>query len=330
MTTSDKTMVALFSVELAATIVGNTFLLVLLFKSKLMLRSASQNFILNCSFADLLSCLINIPFAMDYLVLKTGNLTGAVAPVIINFMITFLMMLTLHSTFILMADRLFIIKYPVKYKNMMTVKRGRMAIVTMWCSTFLFTLILKVTRLIRNPSFTSESPMEFMMRQFKTNGGKFFVFFMMVLVYATLAVLTGMLDRSLRKLLKTNQDGRQIASLNENVRRTRIKTSSRTVLLVMMIYMVCYFPTLLNAFLRILNDPLINTLSETTRAFVTLFSAQMSSVINPIVFVLRSTVLRRSAMKIFKKRSNRVAGIELSNLPSVNGVRMNVQIVNDP
>ncbi|KAK3716078.1 hypothetical protein QZH41_007247 [Actinostola sp. cb2023] len=251
---SEVTQIVLFAVELVGAIVGNLFLLVLLFRSIDLRRSASKNVIFNCASADFTNAMINVSLALDYVVLKTGNLKGTVAPVAVNIMITFLMLMTLHSTLIVIADRLFIVKFPLKYNNMMTVKKARTAIATMWLVTFLFSILLNVIRMVRDPPSANSSPLEYMGRQHKTNG-KYFVFLMTLVIFIEVAVLSGMLYRELQKLLKKRLVSRSNESetLRMKAEREKIATSCRTVLLVMVIYMACFFPGLLNAFSRIIN-----------------------------------------------------------------------------
>ncbi|KAK3716077.1 hypothetical protein QZH41_007246 [Actinostola sp. cb2023] len=249
--------------------------------------------------------MINVSLALDYVVLKTGNLKGTVAPVAVNIMITFLMLMTLHSTLIVIADRLFIVKFPLKYNNMMTVKKARTAIATMWLVTFLFSILLNVIRMVRDPPSANSSPLEYMGRQHKTNG-KYIVFLMMLVIFIEVAVLSGMLYRELQKLLKKRLVSRSNESetLRMKAEREKIATSCRTVLLVMVIYMACFFPGLLNGFSRIINIELAT--KGNIRAFTTIFSAQLSSLFNPMVFILRSSDLRQSAVRLLTNRSNRI------------------------
>lgn len=295
---SDITKIVLFAVELGGTMIGNIFLLVLIWRSKQLHRSASHNIMFNCGVSDLMNVIINVPLAMDYMVFKTETL----APIFINFAFTFLMLLTLHSTLIMMADRLVIVKYPTMYKNMITVKLVRRAIALMWLSTFAVAATLSAYSILRKqpkPKDNSKGDIQQLYRP----GGKTFVFLTTTAIFTAVAFLSGKLYRELQKLHKIKPD---VSSTNNvehskgKAKRRKIVQSSRTVILVMIIYLVCYFPSVAQTFFQISKIEL--SIDNDTREFVMLFCAKMSSFFNPIVYILRSTIMKQALVKLFTNR----------------------------
>jgi len=291
-----KTKIVLMSFEMGGAIIGNVFLLVLIYRSRKLRCSASLNFIFNCGLSDLANTMINIPMAMDYSVVKTGNLDGPVMPVLVSFFITFLLFLSFHSTLVMMADRYLLVKYPVKYNNMATAKKARYTIGVIWLSTFLFSVVLSGIKALRNPPTANERAIDFMKQQYQ-DGGKFFVLFVSIGIFTSVAVLCGKLYKVLQALLKNNHENdstSEVELLKQQAERRKIASSCRTVLIILVIYMLAYFPTMLNSILKIFNVQL--TQVENMRAVFILLCANLSSFFNPIVFILRSSTIRNSAV----------------------------------
>ena len=276
-----KTKITIMSVEMGGAVILNIFLLVLILRSKKLHRSASLNFIFNCGLSDLVNIMINIPLAMDYSVIKTGNLDGSVMPVVVRFMITFLLLLSFHSTLIMMADRYFIVKYPVKYNNTATAKRARFAIALLWLSTILFSGILTGIRFLRNPPLPNDTMIDYMQKQHQS-GGKFIVSLVLLTVFTSVAVLCGKLYQVLQTLLKRNPENASMSDVQRlklQAEKRKVAASCRTVLIVMVIYMLSYFPSLLNSILQIFNVQLTSV--ENVRAFAILCFANLSSFFQP-------------------------------------------------
>ncbi|XP_020899741.1 uncharacterized protein LOC110238408 [Exaiptasia diaphana] len=295
--------VVLFAVQLLLTMFGNGFLLMLLWKLKQTRRSASMNFIFSCALADLTSAMINIPLAMDYMILKSGGLNGTVSPAVVIFMILFLIPLTFNSTLMIMVDRMLIVKCPVKYNNKMKVKKARIGIVFMWLTTLLFTGIINTSQMISDPPRVDDNPIEFMARLLKS-GGSLRILLPICAIFLSSVAFTTMLYRGLQTLLKAKINSttdNSAETLRAKTQRQMIASSSRTALIVMIIYLVSFFPAMIDALLRFFEVTL--PISESNLAFVVLFFGQMSSFMNPYVFILRSTALRQAAIKFIVTNS---------------------------
>lgn len=286
---------ALLVLELTGTIVGNSFLFLFILRSRQLHRSASLNLIFSCGAADLVSALITIPFAMDYFVFKTRNLLGSAAVIVYTFCLTFSTILTLSAIMIVLIDRILIVKYPVKYINKMKVKWARKAIIAMWVSVFLLAVVLTTARFLKRPPLPNEDPFMYLERLYKADG-VIGACIPPAVITTVVVVPSVILYRQVNKRRRgdTEERGRSEAIAAGD---RKITASCRTVLAVMVVYLVSYFPVMILNILHILNVKLPYDLQENKDFYAILF-LQLSSLVNPLLFILRSSTIRQAASRI--------------------------------
>ena len=307
MLSSQLFQVVLFSVVLTGSLLGNSLLLFLLYRSNNLHRSASTNLILNSAAADLITALINTPLALDYLFYQTGNLNGTVAPVAVNSAITFTLMLTLHSKLTVMADHLFIVKFPVPYQNLNTVKMARLGIASIWLSTLLMSSVLYALRLSKTSSTESLSPFEYMKKQHRDNG-KYFVFTTTFVIFVALTCLCVMIQLELKKRLTKKDETQESEDCLNSIRRLQLRAKAdksayacRTVYLAIVVYTVCFIPMMLKSLFLVAGFDFAHEISLITQASITILCSQLSVLLNPVIFIWRSTKFRRATLLMIRK-----------------------------
>jgi hypothetical protein len=275
---------------------------------------------------NFLNAMINIPFALDYLVFKTGNLDNSVAPVIVNSSLTFFLLLTLHSTLTLMAEKLFILKYPICYHNTCTVKRARRVILCIWLSVSTTTLSLYSFRELRS-SKNYNTLLEYMTAQHR-GSGKYFVLTTTFCVFLLLVFLCYITCRELRNafqkqniLVESNEECRTVREGNIFRRRVESQRSTyacRTILIIFLVYTVSFLPIMSNSFLRILDVTPLEY--NRVQIFVPIFSPLFGALLHPIIFILRSNSYRKAAITLLRRpfsrctKRNVVIGLAPSNI----------------
>jgi len=281
------------AVQLAGTVIGNALLILFVWRSRQLHRSASLNFIFNCGIADTMSAVINIPFAMDYSVIKTGSFTGSVATAAGIFALSFLVILTLSATLSILIDRILIVKFPVKYMTMVTSKRARRAIFVMWLSVLLVTILYTVIRFVKEPMLPDDNSFKYIMRWYHNQGeSAVFVPFGIIIVFVILP--SAFLYWQIRKRL--NNVGNDASSEMSQGGDRKITASCRTVLYSMILYLVCYLPLMTIDILDWFNIELF-TEFENNKGFYLMVFVQMKSLINPYMFILRSSKIRETASR---------------------------------
>lgn len=303
---SDTTKTVLYAVELGGAMIGNASLLVLLWKSRQLLRRGYMNLIFNSAIADLISATVIIPLAMDYTIFKTGNLKGTVATAVIGSLFQFLILLTCNFTLIMLLDRFLIVKYTQKYNKMMTVKKARLAALLTWIATVLLSVILNTLRYTTDPPRKNEDFFDYMKRNFKSVGT--FQAFLPAIITSTIILSVSVLTRNLycelQKKINSMSCTNNSEELKARARRRVIVSSSRTSLLVMAIYAASFFPAAVITTLNLFGVTL--AIDGSVSAFIAIFFCQMKSLLNPCVFIAKSFTLRQSAVKIVRKKQRRV------------------------
>jgi len=308
MNTTKVVRLTLLVVELAGTAIGNVLLFLFILRSRQLNRTPSLNFIFSCGAADLLSALVTIPFAMDNFVFNSGNLLGYAPTVAYVFSLTFSTILTLSATLIVLMDRILIVKYPVKYINKMTSKKARKAIIIMWVSVFLIAVLLTVARFWKRPPLPNEGPVMYLERLYKADGIPGACVPPAVITTAVIvpsAILYRQINKRRQALGGRNRSTRAAAG------DKKITSSCRTVLAVMVVYLVSYFPVVTVNILHILHVKLYHDLKENKEFYAILF-LQLSSFLNPLMFILRSSTIRRSAARVLTTADASQDQIELA------------------
>lgn len=324
LSTADIVEVVLSVMALLGSFLGNSLLFYVLYITKSLRRSASPNLILNSAIIDLLNALINIHLALDYLIFQTGNLDNSVAPPFVNSMITFFLLLTLHSTLTLMGDKVLILKYTTFYRNHLTVKKARLVCLAIWLSATVFTLVSYGLRHLQS-SNNYTTLIQYLTAHHRGNG-KFSVFAMTFAVFLLLLLVCSITYRALRAVPKkrievetTRQDDttdeERAKDLRQRAQMEKYSYACRTVLTVLIVYIISFLPILFNSLLRILNvTPLAYNKEQ---AFIPLFCSQFGAVFNPFIFIFRSKNYRKVALRLLRRLKCchiSISRIEPSNL----------------
>lgn len=313
LSTTDTVNMTLFTVELFGAVCGNVLLLLAVHFTKDLHRSVSSNLIFNSAVIDLVSVIVVIPLAMDYLICQTGNLSGTFAPMIINSMFTFWMILMQLSAVVLMADRLMIIKNPSCYNNIATVKKARLVIGIMWLSVICCTCVVYTARGLQTPQIYA-SPLEYMSRQHLKNG-KYVTFLVSLTSILGNGAICAMVRCTLAKYLKKkNELWKSIpeGSGNANLQRMKAEMAKNTikcntVLIVLATFIMSVFPSCIHSFVKLVDD--FSTPQHTQVSTIVIMTTQLNSFLNPYVLIYRSTrhrqILKRKFRKLFGISGNR-------------------------
>lgn len=326
----------ILAVQLAGTVIGNALLLLFIRKSNQLHRSASLNIIFNCGIADMLSAVINIPVTMDYFLLKTGNLIGPVPTTACIFALSFLTLLTQSAIVIIIIDRILIVKYPAKYMSKVTVRRARRTVIAMWAFVILTSILSAVSRFSQDPILPKDNPFEYITRWYQNQGkSAVFVPFGIVSVSVVLpsAYLYWLIQK--RKRISPENDAR---SQRSHAADRKITASCRTVLFTTVMYFVCYLPLMSITILDWFDVELIAELEYNKGYYFMVFN-QMSSLINPYLFILRSSTIRNAAARIvsaqigriiIKRQRNQVQDIPQNETKTTAHEVIELQVVQNP
>jgi len=287
----------LLLMELTGALTGNILLVLFIRKTRQLHRSASLNYIFNCGLIYIVNAMISTSFAISFSVFKTETQIDSTAPTIISvFVMTFLTMLNVASLAIMLGDRLLIVEYPVKYFNKMTVKKARTAIAITWMVTLLKSVAIVNCQIILDPPLSGDNPASYIVR--KQEGFNKAVKILITVVSAMVVVVPSIvLYIKVRKQTRKTTPGRD-RCLRRRGQARKIDVSCYTVLVVMTISLMSHFPIILSTVLDSFSVHLTTDFLNNKAFYVILF-AQLSSLINPYVFIRRSSVLRRSAARVF-------------------------------
>jgi len=247
---------------------------------------------------------------MDFFVLKTDNLIGPVATGAGIFAMSFLILLTLSAITIILIDRILIVKFPAKYMAKATSRRARRAIFVMWVSVLVVTILSTSTRFAQEPMLPEDNPFEYILRWYNQHG-KMAIFvpfgFVSVLVVLPSAYLYWLI-RKRRNVVLANDARPQMAHAGDR----KLTESCQTVLFAMVLYLVCYLPLMTVTILEWYNIELF-TEFEKNRGFYFMVFTQLSSLINPYMFIIRSSKIRTTAGKTISALARRINIIPRKN-----------------
>jgi len=271
--------------ELAGTVLGNSLLCLLILKSRQLHSSASLNFIFYCRMTDMMNALLSIPFAMDYFIFKSGNLVGPAPTFAYLFIMFFSIFVTLSSVMLVLIDRLLIVKYPVQYRNKMKVSKARLGIIIAWVISVAVTTFATVLKFINKTVSPDEIFLNYIVTrpQLETVAGA---------VGPSTLVITGIVDPSVLLYREIKKRGQNEATRTHAGER-RITKSCTTILIVMVLYLVSYLPFVIFNFLILFYGEMISD-----KFLYAIIFWQISSLVNPYLFIFRSSAIRETAVRI--------------------------------
>ena len=277
-------------VELVGALNGNLLLLYLLKRQKAFRRSTSSYFVINSTVVNLTNAVINIPLALDYIVFHTGHLNGVVAPIAVTFTLLFWTLLILHSTLIVVINRLLIIKFPL---TSCTSTSAKIMVVLVWIGTLLCScLISTIDGLQTPPAYTS--PLQHIMKEHDTD--PFLLVYMLALL-VTIAVFCAIVCKDLiRSRVDLQQEKKSTAQVVKSRKRTA--HARNTVLLITTKTIISFIPALLILCLKSADTVLLDPVAMVYGA---IFGLQLNSFVDPFVLIFRSSTFRRSTKILVRK-----------------------------
>jgi hypothetical protein len=291
--------VALLSIELIVSLCGNLVILFLVIRNR-KLQNVPNVLLCGLVTVDILNSVINIPLAMDFAVLKTGNLQGGMRPVIVNISLTFMTLLTQQINGLVMGDRFLCIKCCLKYHAWKSIQKALLAMSTVFLTTVAKMAAIHTVRALRNP-LPHTTTLNYMDSQF-ADDGKYIVFLTMVANVLCVAIAALLTEKEIRKTsIKRNQlmPSLKLSDKRRSAQATNDLYACRTLMLVMVVNMISYLPSVIVSLIRIIGFKSSKGQSE-LMFFIMLAFSHFSETINPLIYLVRSKRFRQASWQFMK------------------------------
>lgn len=297
----------ILSVELLFSFVGNFTILFLIIRIR-NLRNVPNVFLCGLVAANLLNSSINIPLAMDFVVLKTGVLEGGIKPMVVNILLTSMTVLTQHINVLVTGDRFLSIKYNFIYRGWKTIPKALLAIGTVFGVTIFKMSLVHTTRaLMSNSHKNLTTTIDYMDSQFEGNG-KYLVFLTMVANVITVGLAAILTEREIRKTANKRRhlmESIQVSNKKLSSQITKDIFACRTILFVTIVNTTSYLPSVIISFLYILGLQSSGEQNE-FNFFVMIVFSHLSETVSPLAFLIRSKRLCKAIFQIFKCRKQKI------------------------
>ncbi|XP_044141958.1 cannabinoid receptor 2 [Bufo gargarizans] len=271
-------------------ILENTLVLSMILTSSHLRKKTSYLFISSLATADLLASLIFSYSFIDFHVFHSAG-----TPAVFLFKlggVTLSFTASLGSLLLTAFDRYICIHKPWAYKAMVTRKRALLALTVMWISTTIISYLpLMGVNCCSLEVVCSEL--------FPLIGNKY-LFFWIVLVVILLSSIIFSYSHILWKAHKhTSYMKKHNIQAEKGQARVRLDIMlAKTLALVLIVLIVCWSPVLILMIFSLINS--LNARIKAVFAFCSTLCL-VNSMINPIVYALRSRELRRRLIRVLQK-----------------------------
>lgn len=287
------------SVELVFSAVGNFMILFLIIRNK-NIQNVPNIFLCGLVTANLLDSIINIPLAMDFVVVKSGLLEGGIKPVVVNILLTSMTVLTQNVNVLVTADRFLSIKCNLRYHAWKTIPKAVIAIGTVFAVTIFKMSIIHIGRALVTNHVNHTTTLDYMDSQFAGNG-KYVVFLTMVSNVVTVGLTAILTEREIRKTATRRRqlmESIQVSNKKLASEITKDIFACRTLLFVTVVNTVSYLPSAIISFLKILGFQSSREQTE-MNFFIMIVFSHLSETLSPLAFLIRSKRLRQAILKLF-------------------------------
>ena len=276
-------------------IIGNGVVCLLLLRFKT-LRTVPNILIVNIAVIDVINALINMPLLISWYVCRDGFLKGRWTSWIVISTYVMFMNLTVFALVVLMMDRYGAICHGLRYHSWKTKEKAFIAVALTWFIAGLYTYVQFGLGLNIN---VGDKPVNVYRKYYFVKFGRFFVTPGYLIPFAVILLLAFLMWRSVRA-----NKARIAAHCSFYGKRTHsdVVTAKTIGLTILAYFFMGCFPIMLHNVARI---------HGSWAHFLAYFFVHMNSMINPIIYSLRTRRFRRAFCLLMKDPCGRTQPVNL-------------------
>ena len=233
-------IIAVYCVIMLVSLVGNSLVLAVVYRNEnKRMRTISNYFIVNMSCSDLLITVCNIPLVITGLALENGILVGGTLGNVLCKLTRLLFYLSIEVSLLSLAvitvDRFLLVFFPLK--TLITAKRARIVIGTIWLTGCIFTAPLAAQTTLYEFGDFKFCSLRLSLNAFRA----YFITFLVVFVVLPITTMVVLYSSIVIKLFRQKTPGEHSAINQENSDRRNRKLLMMLVTVVALT-IVCWLP----------------------------------------------------------------------------------------